>query len=194
MHWGICSEDNFGLFAFWYLKATAPPGGDPFARIPRDVVAGLRDTVDYTATPVGHCDEPSGFRKNTSRASRAPKYRFTGRVLRDGAALPLAMVYAWDKDWGGPYFALTDGDGRFALELHACAPRGGATFYGHTRDERDLVDACPAPRANGVVEVALADFHVAWLPNLPSRAALNPPRQRLRTCLDGDAWTTPTPP
>jgi len=188
VNWGICREDNFGLYAFWYLKGDAPPGGDPRALVPRAAAAVFRDEVDYAAPHAAFCEEPAGFRATLDRGADPIRYRFTGRVL-DGAGAPVAnaMFYAWDLGWSGPSVTFSDADGHFILERPGCLVHGGATHFGFTNATRGLSGSCPSPGASPVT-VPLGDFVIALRSDLPTVEELSPPRDRRRVCLVDDAW------
>ena len=188
VNWGHCREDNFGLYAFWYLHHDAPPSGDPREIVRRLGADAFEWGVDYTAPPQGWCEEPPGFRGSMERDPADPTHRFVGTV-RDSAGAPVAnaMFYAWGTGWVGLSITFTDADGHFAFEWPGCLVQGGATDFGRTTDLRDLSGSCPSGGA-GVTQVDLGTFVIDPHPDVPSREALAPPGERQEMCLYDGGW------
>jgi hypothetical protein len=190
VHWGICSEDNFGLYNFPHALWEQPLTGDPEELVERAVVGPFRQ-MSYLQDRTGSCAEPPHFRDNSRRDLGTTTHRFVGRVVAGGTGNPVAnaVIYAWDTNWGGVFTTFTAADGRFVLPMDRCLVQVGATALGHGNASKYPQSQCVTPPAGTVQQVELGDFTISPLAHLPDAVTdLRVPTVNRHVCRQGDRW------
>lgn len=188
-NWGMCSQDNFGLFTRWDVLGSSPPGGDVEALVERPIASRFRDDIDYTVAPALHCDEPPSLHALNERSVDSIEHVYTGHVV-DTAGSPVnnALVYGWNVNWAwdGRYFTTySDVDGSFAMRMKECMVKIGATDYGRGTDE--AWTTCAGGGGGAVLDVGT--LVLAPVPHLPDlRRELRPPDRPRRACREGGEW------